>query len=633
MATPIIKVDVDDSAFKNFKALFDKYQTQVNALPGAWGKVGDATSGASDSFATMTAALLAQQDLLSANRKAADGFAKSTKASVSPMKDLAKSTKETYQNIKKAGTELLKWAGIVGTVGGIIGGAGLFGIDRLAMGTSNQRRAAGGLGVSIGDRRAFTLDYNRFFDADSVLSRVADAKSDYTKRFAFSALGMSQEQVTRQDPVQLAVEMATRAKQIWDRGDGTVQYARAHQLDTFYSMEDLRRLHAASYEELQAQGQHFGTDRGAFGLDEATARKWQNLSTQIDRFGISLETVLIKDLTPLAPSLEHLSASFLKVIDAFLNSETLKRWIKEAADELERFAKYLGSPDVEADVDKFMAAVGRFTTAIGNAVSWLEDKFGVSGDSNAPQGEGNSGVDGSGRQSSWFERSTGLGMAKQVSPETTLKWQQDAEREFWASPKGQDLQNMETTVANRYGVDPDFMKELYRLEDGLKPDGTPAISPAGAIGLGQLMPQTAQYYGVNPYDTTDNAIGSTKYARDLLDQFHGNKLAAAAAYNAGLGRNKASVMHFYETGDESQLPSETRNYVEKMRRDLGLAAAAAGTPDTAQLGGAGGGRNPVADAALERRMKALPPPSDGSQITIYNAPGNNAVVSGAQAAR
>jgi soluble lytic murein transglycosylase-like protein len=88
-------------------------------------------------------------------------------------------------------------------------------------------------------------------------------------------------------------------------------------------------------------------------------------------------------------------------------------------------------------------------------------------------------------------------------------------------------------AASRNGIDPRVLRELVRHESGFNPS---ARSPAGALGLTQLMPATAAGLGVtNPLDPAQSLEGGAKYLRQQLDHFGGDLSKALAAYNAGPG--------------------------------------------------------------------------------------------------
>jgi soluble lytic murein transglycosylase-like protein len=86
-------------------------------------------------------------------------------------------------------------------------------------------------------------------------------------------------------------------------------------------------------------------------------------------------------------------------------------------------------------------------------------------------------------------------------------------------------------AASRHGIDPDFVASVVRAESGFDPA---AESPKGALGLMQLMPQTAAGLGVkDALDPSENVEGGTRYLRQLLDRYDGDAVKALAAYNAG----------------------------------------------------------------------------------------------------
>ncbi len=85
-------------------------------------------------------------------------------------------------------------------------------------------------------------------------------------------------------------------------------------------------------------------------------------------------------------------------------------------------------------------------------------------------------------------------------------------------------------AAGKYGVDPKLVSAVAEVESGFEQS---AISATGAVGVMQLMPETAESLGVNPYDATQNINGGAQYLKKMLDTFDGDLRKAVAAYNAG----------------------------------------------------------------------------------------------------
>jgi hypothetical protein len=105
-----------------------------------------------------------------------------------------------------------------------------------------------------------------------------------------------------------------------------------------------------------------------------------------------------------------------------------------------------------------------------------------------------------------------------------------------------------------HGVSADLVRAVVQTESAFNPL---AVSPVGAQGLMQLMPETQRQFGVeDPFDPRQNVFGGVRYLSHLLDRFNGNVALALASYNAGprkVERFKAIPPY-----------RETRNYVRKI---------------------------------------------------------------------
>lgn len=89
------------------------------------------------------------------------------------------------------------------------------------------------------------------------------------------------------------------------------------------------------------------------------------------------------------------------------------------------------------------------------------------------------------------------------------------------------------SASDRYALSPRLVAALARQESAWRAS---IVSPKGAYGLTQLMPETARALAVDPRDPSANLDGGARYLRILLDQFDGDLERALAAYNAGPGR-------------------------------------------------------------------------------------------------
>ena len=121
-------------------------------------------------------------------------------------------------------------------------------------------------------------------------------------------------------------------------------------------------------------------------------------------------------------------------------------------------------------------------------------------------------------------------------------------------------------AADKYGLPRVLVRSVMAAESGFQAG---IVSPKGAIGLMQLMPQTAQEMGADPYDPAQNVDAGVRYLRDLLNKYDFGLFHALAAYNAGPGTvDKYHGVPPYR---------ETIDYVSRIGRAFEAGQAAADT--------------------------------------------------------
>jgi len=110
-------------------------------------------------------------------------------------------------------------------------------------------------------------------------------------------------------------------------------------------------------------------------------------------------------------------------------------------------------------------------------------------------------------------------------------------------------------ASETYDVDADLIRAVIKAESNFDPEAT---SPNGAMGLMQLMPETANELGVkNAYDPVENIHAGTRYLKNLLDRYEGNIPLSLAAYNWGMGNVEKPT---------SRIPRETQDYIARVNR-------------------------------------------------------------------
>ena len=125
----------------------------------------------------------------------------------------------------------------------------------------------------------------------------------------------------------------------------------------------------------------------------------------------------------------------------------------------------------------------------------------------------------------------------------------------------EEINDIISEISSKHGVNDKLVRALIRQESGFNPT---IVSKAGATGLMQLMPATAQSLGVtDAKDPVQNVDGGVRYLKSLMKKYNGNLILSLAAYNAGPGAvdKYGGVPPYKET--QNNVKNILANYLKK----------------------------------------------------------------------
>lgn len=390
----VIDIDVNDEKFADFYKLYEEFERSLGDMPEEWKKLGDAIGGAGKEIGGIskdTAVLLGGMRASSESivkafgeaTKAQRHFDSATRHSARSMGMLEKSAAKVSKSIFGIGKTVLKWGAIGGGLAGL--GAGV-GLDDLAYGALSRQRSARGLGMTPGQHAAFSTYFNQFGNADSVASNIANARNDVTKRWIFSGMGIGPKALATDSNFQLdilAEKKAQRLVKSMPRGEWQ-NISQALGLTSIFSEQQLRLMRHTSYGRVNAAAKGATVSVGALGFSPKVAKEWSNLSVQLRKAGIEIETSLIKGLHRIAPEMSVLSKDITKGINAFMTGPQMKTMMAEAEYGLKRFANFITSPSFEKTLVQFeknigttaseMAAIAKGILPYAKAAGWVAGK-------------------------------------------------------------------------------------------------------------------------------------------------------------------------------------------------------------------------------------------------------------------
>ena len=414
--TSVISIDVQDEAFKQFNALFQKFHKEVSTLPGAWGNLDKAVKKTEPTFVKINELLKDSKNLATGLVKAyapapfkkiydivkqtnaefkgaktvADKFLITSKGIVKTFGTIAKSSFGLAKNIKDITLNIAKWAAL----GLFTLAAGGFGLDKLAQSASNQKREAGALGITTGQHQSAQVNFGRFGDADSIMQKILEAQTDPSKRWTLRSNGISDQDINAKNPAEILKQLLPNLADKFSHAPkgSEASYMHANGMDQFGDLGYMKNALAAAItgELAKLIKQSKVDDKSLNSVSTKTATAWQDFLSQLERAGFTIENLFKNHLAPLSGSVGKLSMAFVHAVDTVFKSGTADKWIKKTGDAIEKGAKYLTSDDFNKDVEKFSTALettATYVIAFGKAVAGIMDFLGITPEKDSEKGD------------------------------------------------------------------------------------------------------------------------------------------------------------------------------------------------------------------------------------------------------
>ncbi len=377
--TAIIDLEVRDNAFARLQEQFDTFNEAVKAQPNSWKNIGKEVEKLNKELGSAMKAMKGTIGTKDAEKNT-KSWLQAISGSAKSFGKLKDDSAKLLDNVHKTTNFLMKWTGLGTLFTGLISAGSLFGLDRLGATVAGNSRAARGIGVSYGEKKAFEINYGRYVDPDSYLGNISNLKNDPNNNWVFRSLGINN--FKDLNTQQLAMETLSRAREAYSKSDKSPQWMQSMGLDQIFSQDDLRRLQSYSGSDLENSRNATNKDTKDFNQDDKTQTSWQNFITMLDRAGERIESVLVKGLTPLTGPLTELADEFSKAVSALLGSDLVRDAIKKLSTEMQSLADYFGSPKFKSDVEYFEAEAIKLGKALHSAFNWITSLFNDDGSFN-----------------------------------------------------------------------------------------------------------------------------------------------------------------------------------------------------------------------------------------------------------
>lgn len=590
-AKSIVDIDVNDEKFQEFLERFKEYRASLEELPEEWRGVGEGIAYATEktgeaadesdrlslafeeglrNIEALRESVNSLGEALNRNTASQDDFNKQAKEARKSLRDAKKESKGIASHLKDATASLIAWTSIVGVIGGM---GTAWGLGALARDAQVMRFNALGINTSSGALDAANINYQGALNnPGSSLSNLSNVQNDASRRWILSAMGI---QTQSRDPADILPEAIKKSRDIYNRFDGQAQAADAYGLTQVFSIDELNRFRNMSDQEIDAMAKRAAVDREALQISDAQLKSWAELNRTVDRSKVSIRNTFIDALSPLTPELNALSDAFNGAVKSFLESPFVAEVLGDVTDGLGRLSSYLRTDEFQQDVTDFAEGVRSMYRAIKSFVTWTTSLFGggeewkkdhpnttldtpkedfrtLSGDKpfwmkdyqETPElgRDANGKLNISGGNSGDIFAVLGGGAEQHAQSARANRFNRESSRSVQGVPDKYDA--LIESSARKNNVDASWLKAIIDAESSWDEK---AVSSAGAMGLGQVMPGNFNP-GEDPFDPKDNieaAARVLKYATTMSDKYNGGSLDETLRYYNGGSRRGSKENNEY----------------------------------------------------------------------------------------
>jgi hypothetical protein len=372
----LISIPVDDDRFKEFLALFAKYEAALKAMPGAWHDVGDAAAKSGVGFEGLAAAAMAQVDILHKLNQEERQRERTVTGTASSMRRMAHDARDVAKHITESTRQLMRWSGVTGMLGGLAGLGGLYGFDNMIRGASSTRTRSLSLGVRPGTLLALQSNLGQLINPESAMQRIVGMQQNPNAATKFLTMGLSNDVSAPPDKALLDIMGVANRFYQQTKAQGGLEFLSVQpQWQAIVSAlgeEGARTVGNLRPGELASLTARTRRDQVTnFGQAPGTFRAAQDLQQQLTRVSSILEYKFLGALSPLMPELTKLSGAIGGTIADLIGSNGFKHAVSFATDELNDFDNFMKNPKTKKNIDDFVNAIGTAAGDIKGAFTWL----------------------------------------------------------------------------------------------------------------------------------------------------------------------------------------------------------------------------------------------------------------------